>query len=66
MVIFSLKTFLSIAGKWLVRLVQSVEQMSVFLTKLFQNVLRRFCSFIAVKQKDKRTGFSHKSFHLIV
>ena len=66
MVIFSLKTFLGIAGNWLVRLIQLVEQMSVFLTKLFQAALKRFSGFIAVKQKGKRTVFSCISFRLIV
>jgi hypothetical protein len=66
MVIFSLKTFLGIAGNWLVRLIQPVEQMSVSLAKLFLAALKRFGSFIAVKQKGKRTGFSCISFRLIV
>lgn len=48
MVIFSLKTFLSTAGNWLVRLAQPVEQMSVFLTKLFQSALKLFRGFVAV------------------
>jgi hypothetical protein len=42
--LFNHKTFLSIAGNWLVRLALPVEQMRVFLTKHFQRAnLEMFC-----------------------
>jgi hypothetical protein len=44
----TLKTFLCIAGNWLVRLAQPVYQMSVFLTKLFQGALKLFRGLVVI------------------